>query len=90
MEIALSAVLALAVETWQAYAVSLATMDSVPAMLALALRKEVKSILLLRQTHLVSPLLVRMWLSTVGFASLLAVMDIVLLVLVLLILPRRR
>jgi hypothetical protein len=90
MEMALSALLALAVETWQASAVSLATMGSVPAMLALALRKEVKSILLLHQTLLDSQSLVRMWVNIVGFASLLAVMDIVLPALVLLILPRRR
>lgn len=90
MEMALSVLVELEVEILLASAVSLATMDSVPVMLALAPRKEVKSILLLRQTHLVSPLLVRVWLSIVGFASLLAVMDIVLPALVLLILPRRR
>ena len=90
MEIALSALQEPEVEILLASAVSLATMDSVPAMLALALKKEVRSTLLLHQTLLDSPLLVRMWLSIVGFANLPVVMDIVLLALVLLILPRRR
>ena len=90
MEIALSVPVEPEVEILLASAVSLATMDSVPAMLALALKKEVRSTLLLHQTLLDSQSLVRMWLSIVGFANLPVVMDIVLLALVLLILPRRR